>query len=146
MARHPPVAHGFVFARIRLGLCTIDGYLPQLHQSGLLAQLQGLHKQFTQRGQMLFPKIRNGVVIRMLVRRQIAERQVLKSLPLDGARTCHAHAIAVQRQAGHQQRMVSCLPAAIPTIVGRIDCRQIQLFSYVGDEPRQVPFGKPLLQ
>jgi hypothetical protein len=24
--------------------------------------------------------------------------------------------------------------------------RQVQLFRYVGDEPRQVPFGKPLLQ
>src|SRR5467141_341619 len=37
---HPPVAHGFVFARIRLDLCAIDGYLPQLHQirpSGTMA-------------------------------------------------------------------------------------------------------------
>jgi hypothetical protein len=41
---HPPVAHGFVFARIRLHLGAIEGYVPQLHQSGLLAQLQGLHK------------------------------------------------------------------------------------------------------
>jgi hypothetical protein len=38
------------------------------------------------------------------------------------------------------------LPPAILTIVGRIDGRQVQLFRYVGDEPRQVPFGKPLLQ
>jgi tetratricopeptide (TPR) repeat protein len=84
-----------VFARIRLDLCAIDGYLPQLHQSGLLAQLQCLHKQFTQLVQMLFPKIRYGVVIRMLVRRQIAERHVLKGLPLDGSRTSYSHAIAV---------------------------------------------------
>src|SRR6266550_5755588 len=95
---------------------------------------------------MLFPKIRYGVVIRMLVRRQIAERHILIGLPLDGSRTSHAHAIAVQQQARQQKRMVSRLPPAIRTIVGRIDGRQVQLLRYVGEEPRQVPFGKPLLQ
>src|SRR6266436_4747214 len=34
----PVVSARSVFARIRLDLCAIDGYLPQLHQSGLLAQ------------------------------------------------------------------------------------------------------------
>src|SRR6267143_1416826 len=58
---------------------------PSFTKSGLLAQWQCLHKEFTQLGQMLFPKIRYGVVIRMLVRRQIAERHVLKGLPLDGS-------------------------------------------------------------
>lgn len=142
----PPVAHGFVFARIGLHLCAIDGDVPQLHPSGLLAQWQGLHKQSSQPGQMLFPEICDGVVIRMLVRRQRAERHILMALPLHGSRTRHAHAITVQQQARHQQRMVALLPLAIPPIVGRIDGRQIQPFRYVSDEPRQVPFGKPLLQ
>ena len=129
-----------------LAFACIEGYVPQLHQSGLLAQLQGLHKQSSQRGQMLFSKIRNGVVIRMLVRCQIAERHILIALPFYGSRTSYSHAIAVQQQARHQQRMTALLPPAIPTIVGRIDGRQVQLFRYVGDEPRQVLFGKPLLQ
>jgi hypothetical protein len=83
----------------------VPSNVPQLHQSGLLAQLQGLHKQFPQPGQMLFPKIRDGVVIRMLVPRQIAERHILIALPLDGSRTSHSHAIAVQQQARQQKRM-----------------------------------------
>ena len=53
---HPPIAHGFVFARIGLHLGAIDGYVPQLHQSGLLTQLQGLHKQFPSLARCCFRK------------------------------------------------------------------------------------------
>ncbi|HTD43604.1 MAG TPA: hypothetical protein VK687_05460 [Bryobacteraceae bacterium] len=54
-----------------------DGHMPQLHQSRLLAQAQCLHKQPAQTFQMLLPETGDRVVIRMLVRRQVAKRHIV---------------------------------------------------------------------
>src|ERR1035441_8856742 len=63
----------------------------------LLAQQQGLRKQPGKRIQMPLAKLRYGVVIGMLVRRQIAKRHIFIRPGLDPARTVDPRRVAVQQ-------------------------------------------------
>jgi len=67
--------------------------LSQLHQPCPLAQLQHLHKQLCQVGQVLLAKRRKRLVIRMRAGRQLAERGVLISRPLDPAFNITLHTL-----------------------------------------------------
>src|SRR5215211_3097852 len=61
---HALVAHRLVLRRVGLDLGAIERDMPELHQAGLLAQLQNLHEQFAKRLQVPLAKIRDGAEIR----------------------------------------------------------------------------------
>ena len=72
---------------VGLDLGAVDGHVAQLHQTGLGAQLQRLHKQTRQRCQVPLAELRQCAVILMLIGRQKAKRHVVIGLGLDLART-----------------------------------------------------------
>src|ERR1035441_445520 len=71
-------------------------------------------------------KLRYGVVIGMLVRRQIAKRHIFIRPGLDLARTVDPRRVAVQQDAQHHLRRVSGLAAAILGLIRAIDRAQVQ--------------------
>src|SRR5208337_853369 len=63
----PLVAHRLMLRGLRPNLRPVQRHVSQLHQPRALAQLQYLHEEPRQRAQVLLPKRRDRVVIRMLV-------------------------------------------------------------------------------
>src|SRR5580704_12403200 len=67
---------------------------------------QGLYEQGRQRFHMLLTKSSKGIVVGMLVGRQIAKCNVIVSSLLDLAGTRDSDAVTVKQQPRHQQWMV----------------------------------------
>ncbi len=95
---------------------------------------------------MSLAEIRDRVVIRMLVSRQIAERHVLVGRPLDPPRTRHPSRVAINQHPHHHPRIIGRQPAPVSRLVGRIHRRQIQRLHHVRYKPRQMALGQPILQ
>ena len=72
--------------------------MSQLHQPRSLAQPQHLHEQLREARQVFLPKTRDRVVVRVLVRGQVPERQVLIGRPLDPPRTRHPSAAPIDQE------------------------------------------------
>jgi hypothetical protein len=98
---HTIVTHGLVLGRIGLDLRTVQGEVPPFDQAGLLAQLQDMDKQGGQGLQVRLSEIRNGIVVRMLIRGEHAKGDLVVGGGLDLPRTGQAHAVGVENQTGH---------------------------------------------
>src|SRR5439155_21547424 len=61
---HALVAHRLVLRRVGLDLGAVERHMPELHQTGRLAQLQNLPEQFAKRLQVTLAEIRDGAEIR----------------------------------------------------------------------------------
>lgn len=107
---HPSVAHRLVLGRVGIDLGTVDGDVPELDQSRLLAQPKHLQEQPREGAQVLLTKRRDAVVIRMLVARKNAKRYILIGRPLNLARRPHANAVRVHEKRHHHPRVVPARP------------------------------------
>ena len=92
---HAPVTHRLVFTRVGLQLCAVNRHMPQLDQSRFATQLKHLREQPCQDRQVLLAELSNGVVIGVLVRRQIPKGQIVVGGALDPSGTHHSQAISV---------------------------------------------------
>lgn len=140
---HVVVAHRLVLGCVRLHLRPVQGHVAQLHQASLLAQLEYLEEQVLQCLQVTLAKGGDGVVIRMLVAGQEAERHVLEGCALHPAGREDAHAVAVDQQSRHHLRMVGRLAATITVIPGK-QRRQVQFADHLGDKPSQMALWQPV--
>jgi hypothetical protein len=57
------VAHRLVLGRIRLDLGAVERHVPELHQSGPLAQFEHLHEQRRERSKMAASELRDGAKV-----------------------------------------------------------------------------------
>src|ERR1035441_128409 len=95
---------------------------------------------------MLLPKARDGVVVRMLVCRQIPERHIVMGGTFDAPGAGDADAISVQQQTGQQQRMICRKAAGVLALVLAVNGRQVEFVHDIGDEASEVIFRQPILQ
>ena len=135
-----------MLARVGLDLGSVEGHMAQLYQTRLLAQQQGLREQPRQGLQMALAELREGVVIRMCVRRQVAERHVVVGLGLHLARTVNTRRVAIQKNPHHHRRRVRRHAAAILRLIRGQDRAQIQRRNNIHKKPRQMTFRKPIVQ
>ena len=119
--------------------------MTQLDQSRALTQLQHLEEQPRQPRQMALAKLRDAVVIRMLVGSQNPKGHIVVSSLLDLARRHPPSAITVNQQLDHQRRMIR-RPSAQVVFVAIQDLAQIQLLDYIADIQRQVIIAQPFAQ
>lgn len=80
---HALVAHGLVDAGVGSHLGAVQRHMPHLHQAGLLAEPEHLHKQILQQLQVPAAELTDPCVVRLLVTAQYPERQILVAGPLD---------------------------------------------------------------
>ena len=80
---HSLVTHRLVLRRVRLHLRPIERNGTKLHQTGLAAQLQHLHKQLSQHIKVHSPKLAHRGMVRVQPSGDHAEGHVLVGLPLD---------------------------------------------------------------
>src|ERR1700757_4522763 len=95
---------------------------------------------------MFLTKSSQGIVIRMLVGREIAKGDVVVSSLLDLARTRDSDAITVKQQPRHQHRMVRRQTSSITPFITAVYRRQVQLVHHISYESCQVIFGQPVLK
>src|ERR1700720_579537 len=70
---HALVAHRLVLRRVGFDLGAIERDMSELHEAGLLAQLQNLPEQFAKRLQVSLAEIRDGAEIRCIERHNAHE-------------------------------------------------------------------------
>src|SRR5439155_5613812 len=143
---HPFIAHRLVLGRVGFDLRPVQRYVPQLHQPRGLTQLQNLLEQSGQRLQVTLAKLRQAVVIRMLIGRQHPIGNLLIGGSLDLPRRGLAHAVGIQQEFDHHRRMKRRLPATVAFFIGRENRTQVQLIHHIAEKQSQVPFGKPIAQ
>jgi hypothetical protein len=134
---HAAVAHRFVLGRVGLHLRAVQRHVPQLDQAGPLTQVEHLHEQPLQRGQVPLAERVDRAKVRALHARDRHHVHPLLARPGDAPRGVHALAVAVQQQRRHHHRMVRRIAALLG--VGLQDRRQIQIVDDgVPDEVRHV--------
>ena len=86
---------------------------------------------------------RKGRVVRALLGRQHAKRDVLFARALDHARGPDPTRIGVEQQRNHYRRVIG-RPATPIDAIGAIERIEVHLRDRVDDKPRQVPRRQPL--
>ncbi len=141
-----PVAQRFALGRVGFDLRAVNGHMTQLYQARPLAQLQHLHEQLTQLGQVPLAKIGNAVVIGMLIAAQDSERHVIIGGLFQLPRRHPARAVTVNQQLHHQRRVVRRATSTVAFLVLVQDPRKIQRLDHIADVQRQMIVAQPLAQ
>jgi Fic/DOC family protein len=102
-----------------------------------------LHKQRLERRQMLLAKLGDRAVRRKTARRQHAIGDIIFQFSRDPTGRKRPRGIGIQQHRHHHLRVEGLIASPIP-FIGRIKGLEIQCGDGVGDEERQVPFGKPV--
>ena len=143
---HPPITHRLVFAGVALQLGAVDRHVTQLHQPGLLTQLQRLGKQPRQGLQVPLAKLRQRAVVGVLVGGEESKRHILKRLGLNLARAESPGRIPVEQHAHHHRRRIGRKASSILLIIGGVDGAQIERFNHIDQKAGQVIFRQPVMQ
>src|SRR6185503_13418488 len=123
----PLIGQRCTLGGIRFNLRSVDRHVAQLHKPGSLAQLQHLDEQFPELFQMPLAKLRNAVVIRVLVARQHSKRHVIVSCLLHLARRHLTHAVTVYQELHHHDRMIRRPPTQVALFINAHDLPKVQL-------------------
>ena len=134
-----------VLGRVGVHLGAVDRDHLDLHQPGLGAQLEHLAEQLAQRRLVALAKARDRRVIRRLVGRDHAHRDVLMAAPLDPPRRPLPDRVGVEQQRDHHRRIVRRPAPPVVAIAGQ-ERRQIHRLDGVEHEPREVILRQPLAQ
>ncbi len=130
-------------AGIGVNLRAVQRHRAQLEQAHLARQLQHPHEQRCNVLEKTPAKRRDGVVVRMIVRRNEAERHRIIRRPLQLAARKHAGRIAVNQQPQQQGRMITGRAGAPIAPHHR---RQVQPVDHLNNKPCQMPLGKPFIK
>jgi len=134
---HALIAYGLVLRGVRLDLGAVERHVAELHEAGLLGQLQDLHKQPGQRLQMPLAEVADGAEVRRIERRDHHEVGALGARRGNPARGVDPARIAIEQQRRHHPRIERRL--AEGARVAARDLTQIQaLPNQRDDETRQV--------
>lgn len=136
-ARDLLVIHVRVAAGVARQLRPIDRDHADTHQSLPRAQRQHFAEQVGDRLLVAINKARDRRVVRLLLRRDHAKRDVLLTRPLDHARRTRPARVGVQQQRDHHRRVIR-RPAATVDAIGAIERVEVHLTDRVDDKPRQV--------
>jgi hypothetical protein len=144
---HPTVAHGLVLGGVGEDLRAIEGHVPELHQPGPLAEPEHLGEQGGQGRQVGLPEGGDGVVVRVLIRREDAVGDLLVRRLLDLARGGLPRAVAIEEELHQQRRVVRGLASPIAGLIRREDRRQVQgLIHHLADEGGRVVLREPVAE
>ena len=119
LARDPLVVAVGVLGRVGVHLGAVDRDHLDVHQPGLGAQLQHLAEQLAQRPLVALAEARDRRVIRRLVGRDHAHRDVLMAAPLDPPRRPLADRVGVDQQRHHHRRIVRRPAPPVVAIAGQ---------------------------
>lgn len=134
---HPLVAHRLVLRSVGLDLRPVQRDMPQLYQTGLLAQLQHLHEQAGQGVQVTSAELRDGPEIGAALRCHRHEVKALFARPCQPPRRIDPAAVPVQQQRRHHPRIKRRIAAYL--VIAVEDRRQIQVVAdHVADEVRHM--------
>ena len=125
---HALVAHRLVLRRVGLDLGAIERDMPELHQAGLLAQLQNLREQFAKRLQVPLAKIRDGAEIRRIERHNAHEVDPFPARLGDPARRVAAATVRIEQQRRHHDGIERRLPPLAAVRAG--DLGQVDFIPY----------------
>jgi len=129
-------------AGIGVQLRPVEPHRAQLQHAHLARQQQHLHEQGFDLRQKASSEHRNGVVVRMVIRRDEAERHAVIRRPLQLAAGEHAGRVAIHQHTQQQRRVVRCRTR---TAVAPAQRRQIEPVDHLHHEPRQMFLRQPLL-
>ena len=116
--------------------------LPSFSTPSLLRHAQNLHEQRAQLLEKPLAEVRNRIVVRMLVRRHVAQRHRVVRLPLQLAARKHPGRVSVEQQRHHHRRVKGVRPASA---VRSRQLAQIQPLHDLDNKPRQMILRQPLL-
>ena len=137
LIRQRPVTTG-----IGVDLGSVQRHRPQLQHAHLAGQAQHLSEQRLDLPQKTPSERSNGVVIRMLVGGDEAERHGVISRPFQLAAGKHPGGIAINDQTEQQLRVIGCFTRSTVAAGHR---PQIQPLDHLNHEPCQVPLRQPLV-
>ncbi len=121
--------------------------MAELDQPGPLAEPEHLGEQAGQGRQVGLPEGGDGIVVRVLIRREDAVGDLLVRRLLDLARGGLPRAVAVEEELHQQRRVVRGLASPIAGLVRREDRRQVQgLIHHLADEGGRVVLREPVLE
>src|SRR5829696_7869570 len=132
-----------VATRIASQLGPVDRDHPNARQPLLRAQRQHLAEEAGDRVLMALEEPRDRRVIRSLLRRQHAERNVLLARPLDLPRRPRPARVRVQQQRHHHRRFIGRAAAPVDAI-SRVEPVEVHLADGVDDKPRKMALRQPL--
>src|SRR5436190_1672621 len=115
---HTRIAHRLVLGGVGLDPRAVQRDVTERHQASPLTEQQPLHEKAGERREMPLAKLRDRVVIGMLVGGQYSKGDVLVGRPLDLSRRRLADAIRVEQELHHHGWVVGGLPAAVAALVG----------------------------
>ncbi len=131
--------------RVRLHLRPVERDQADRHQPSLGAQRQNLAKDLGERPLMTGPEAGNRGVVRDLVRRDHAKRDVFAAAPLDPSARALADRVRVEKEGDHHLRVEGGAPPAVLP-VGDVEAAQVDRRDSVSDEPGEVILRQPLTQ
>jgi hypothetical protein len=143
LARELLVVEILVARRVGLHLRAVNGDHADLDQPAARAQREHLAEQPGDRLLMALHEPRQRRVVRALLGRQHAERDVFLTRALDHARGPDPARVGVKQQRDHHRRVIR-RPAAPVDAVGGIERLKVHLSDRVDDKPRQMPRRQPL--
>src|SRR5881296_2276821 len=115
---HTRIAHRLVLGGVGLDPRAVQRDVTERHQASPLTEQQPLHEKAGERREMPLAKLRDRVVIGMLVGGQYSKGDVLVGRPLDLSRRRLADAIRVEQELHHHGWVVGGLPTAVAALVG----------------------------
>jgi quercetin dioxygenase-like cupin family protein len=134
-----------VLGGVGVHLGPVDRDHLNVHKPGLRAQFQHVAEQRAQRPLVALAKARDRRVIRRLVGREDADRDVLMAAPLDPPRGPFADRVGIDQQRHHHRLIVRRPAPAILAIAGE-ERPEIHRVDGTKHEPRQVILRQPLAQ
>ena len=143
LARELLVIDVRVATRVARQLRPVNSDHADARQPLLRAQRKHLAEEASDRLLVTLDEPRDRRVIRSLLRRQHAERNILFARPLDLPRRARPARVRVEQQRHHHRRVIGRPAAAVPPI-GGIEAVEVHLADSLQDEPREVAFWQPL--